>query len=112
MPTHTLPTYLVQCISGHVYNALVGSYLESDCKKREADGFLDALILTHDECEECLQDAITQARRTYRALCGDWGCMGDCGSSNPDECRGKEDIKKYQLLLDAAEKRNRYPVPT
>ena len=110
MSVHTLPTHQVQCLSGHVYNAAVGSELEADCKKRVEDGFIDALILPHNECEECLESAIADASRNYRALCGDWGCMGDCGAENPDQCRGTEDIMKYQTLLAAAEKRNRRPV--
>ncbi len=110
MSVHTLPTHQVQCLSGHVYNAAVGSELEADCKKRVEDGFIDALILPHNECEECLENSISRARQTYEALCGEWGCMGDCGAENPDQCRGTEDITKYQTLLATAEKRNRHPI--
>lgn len=109
MPAHTLPIYQVQCLSGHVYNAAVGSQLEADCKQREEDGFIDALILPHDDCEYCLQIAIKSAIQNYRALCGDWGCVGDCGAKSPDQCRGADDIDKYRSLLTAADKRNRLP---
>ena len=110
MSIHTLPTHQVQCLSGHVYNAAVGSELEADCKKREEDGFIDALILPHNECEVCLETSISRARQTYEALCGDWGCMGDCGSADPDECKGRDGIVKYQALLEIAEKCNRRPL--
>ena len=110
MPIHTLPTFQVQCLAGHVYNAAPSSALETQCSERRVRGYLDALILPPDECEDCLNDSISRARRTYEAICGDWGCMGDCGSPDPDNCRGRDDIVKYQALLTAAEKRNRPPV--
>jgi len=110
LPVHTIPTHQVQCLSGHIYNAAVGSELEADCKKREQDGFIDALILSHDECEVCLETALSRARQTYQALCGDWGCMGDCGAETPNQCQGEEGIERYQLLLNVATERNRPPM--
>ena len=54
--------YNVQCTNGHVYKAPKGSDLERRCKERTKRGYIDALILHPDQCEEC------QAERNERML--------------------------------------------
>ena len=46
----------VQCTDGHVYEAPKGSDLERRCKERVKRGYLDALILHPDQCEECIAE--------------------------------------------------------
>ena len=106
MSIHPSFDYRVQCLAGHVYRVTPGSELETRCEEHLASSFIDALILPHDECEYCLYDAILRARRNYQAICGDWGCMGDCGATDPDKCQGTDDIRKYEDLLAIAQKRN------
>lgn len=106
MPAHKHPVIQVQCLSGHTYYAASDSELEAQCKEHSGLGYIDALILQFEECEYCLYDAIASARRTYQALCGDWGCMGDCGSRDSDKCQGTDDIVRYESLQSVAQKRN------
>lgn len=43
--------YLVQCLNGCVYEATPGSDLEARCKRREEEGFIDALPIHLDDFE-------------------------------------------------------------
>ncbi len=63
-PSHI---YNVQCLNGHFYSIPVGSPLEERCKAREERGYLDALIISCDECEECQID-----REISRHKHADW----------------------------------------
>jgi hypothetical protein len=73
--------YNVQCLSGHAYELPAENPLVERCKKYEEKGFLDALCLSEDECEQCLEDRREHLRREAR-LCGDVGCpMGE------DDCK-------------------------
>ncbi len=54
MPAQT--RYNVTCLADHTAFAASGSDLEKRCKEREAAGMLDALVLSPDECPECIQD--------------------------------------------------------
>ena len=68
--------YNVQCLAGHVYNAPKGSELEKRCIERKEAGFLDALLLSANECRECIADRRNQLEREVR-LCAEVGCPGD-----------------------------------
>lgn len=73
--------YNVQCLSGCVYAAPRASELEKRCIKRQADGFLDALVLSKEECQGCRDDYRNHLLRELR-FCEDIGCpMG------PDDCK-------------------------
>lgn len=54
MPAPT--RYTVTCLADHTAFAAPGSDLEKRCKKREEEGKLDALVLSAEECPECVQD--------------------------------------------------------
>jgi hypothetical protein len=55
--------YNYQCICGHVGTVSRGSALEDRAKKRAADGYLDAIILSPSECEDCqLERQMDEAR--------------------------------------------------
>lgn len=57
-------TYWFQCLNGHVGSIASGSELEKRAQAREAEGYLDAIILHYDECPDCLSEANERALRT------------------------------------------------
>lgn len=63
--------YNVQCLCGHVSYAPPGSELEKRCRDHAAAGFLDALVLHPDECEECQHDQEMRDQRIDAAM-ADW----------------------------------------
>ena len=48
--------YNVQCMDGHVGIAPSGSELEERCRQNEAEGFLDALCISAEECDDCKEE--------------------------------------------------------
>jgi len=74
--------YIVQCFAGHVYQVQPGSNTEKRCQKREKDGFIDALIISPDECPGCLADREDQLRHDA-GLCALLECPG-----NQADCAG------------------------
>jgi hypothetical protein len=61
-------SYLVQCLNGHVFVAESGSELETRCKNREAEGFLDAPPIHPEQCEYCQEEREECDRKTADAL--------------------------------------------
>jgi hypothetical protein len=54
--------YNYQCMCGHFGSIPRGSDLEKRAKKREAAGFLDAIILSLDDCPDCKHEKECEER--------------------------------------------------
>lgn len=80
-----LSPYNVQCMYGHVFSPLVGSDLEARCRKHEAAGYLDALVLGSMECNRCQQEREDQAERDAR-MCSLAGCALNDGTCESKGC--------------------------
>ena len=79
--------YLVQCMFGHVGEVKHDTPLEELCKAREAEGFIDALCLSNDECPQCVENQLERERQWAEFGCVmadfDGNCADDCLCKNP-----------------------------
>ena len=55
------PNYNVQCLNGHVGRA--PAELIDACKRHEEQGYLDALVISSDDCPDCQEDRRIDERR-------------------------------------------------
>lgn len=55
--------YNIQCINGHVWTALVGTDDELKAIKHAEAGFLDAVCVDSNECDECKEDLASRNRK-------------------------------------------------
>lgn len=101
-------TYNIQCIRcSYVGSASAGSELEERCRQRAADGKLDALILSPEECPQCCEDRIERCRREVR-MCGDIGCPMDVQRHCADGCMAANELRAAEAAAELArENRNR-----
>lgn len=54
-------TYMAQCTGGHVWEIPHDSELEAKAIKREADGYLDAVLISCHDCNQCHEEAQQRA---------------------------------------------------
>ena len=73
--------HLVQCLNGHTHEVKPRTELEQKCKERLANGFLDALCLSIEECPHCVEDVRERGRRN-ESMCS------NCGCAMMDPCEG------------------------
>lgn len=93
--------YYVQCLSGHVMEVIPGEELEKRCKAHKDQGHLDALMLSVDECPECVDERRERERSNMR-MCGDCGCPFMSFSDKEDKCaQGCIAAKSYQDIKDS-----------
>lgn len=83
-------TYNVQCLAGHVGTAPAGSDLEKRCIAYERRGHLDALILTLQECPQCIEDHREKLRHELNMEL-EWG--------DPDDEMYLENVRSLQEEL-------------
>ena len=81
--------YNTQCMRGHVYAIVAGSELEEKAKEREANNFIDALILGSDECPGCITEDDARDAEMDDML-NMFGCGFDLGDGCPDDCPCKK----------------------
>lgn len=67
------PTYIVQCMAGHVSQVPHDSDLEKRCIEHEKKGYIDALCLSHEECPDCQADQ-EMADDRFSDMCALVGC--------------------------------------
>jgi len=59
--------YNVQCLNGHTFHAVADSDLGKRAARREKNGYLDALIVPCEDCDECRYDQERQ-----ESMYADW----------------------------------------
>lgn len=67
-------------LTGHACELPEGHLLVAKCIERGEKGFLDALCLSEEQCDQCVEDR-REALRRELSLCADAGCPmgeGDC----------------------------------
>lgn len=55
--------YTIQCLNGHIWTALVGTDEEAKAIKHEQAGFLDAVCVGFDDCDECKEELADRNRK-------------------------------------------------
>ncbi|MCK5015769.1 MAG: hypothetical protein KAS32_01745 [Candidatus Peribacteraceae bacterium] len=86
----------VQCISGHVSTAKETQV--DRCLCRESEGYLDALMISYEECPECIQEGLDRASKFIND-CNLMGCLMEdmkMERLSCDECSGYKRFLQLQ----------------